>query len=65
MGVNPDAEFLLNKISKMNNNQNQPRRFDVVLGGKNPAPVTGAVLGGIEGVKRRFTYPESLWKWFW
>ncbi|WP_414621287.1 hypothetical protein [Calothrix sp. CCY 0018] len=49
----------------MNNNQNQPRRFDVVLGGKNPAPVTGAVLGGIEGVKRRFTYPESLWKWFW
>ncbi len=31
----------------------QPREFDVVLGGKNPAPVTGAVLGGIEGVKRR------------
>jgi len=31
----------------------QPRKFDVVLGGKNPAPVTGVVLGGIEGVKRR------------
>ncbi|BAY82614.1 pentapeptide repeat protein [Calothrix parasitica NIES-267] len=37
----------------MNNNQNQPREFDVVLGGENPAPVTGVVLGGIEGVKRR------------
>lgn len=37
----------------MNSNQNQPREFDVVLGGKNPAPVTDAVLGGIEGVKRR------------
>ena len=37
----------------MNSNQNQPREFDAVLGGKNPAPVTGVVLGGIEGVKRR------------
>ena len=37
----------------MNNNQNQPREFDVVLGGKNPPPVTGVVLGGIEGVKQR------------
>ncbi len=37
----------------MNSNQNQPREFDVVLGGKNAPPVTGAVLGGIEGVKRR------------
>jgi len=37
----------------MNNNQNQPREFDVVLGGENPAPITGVVLGGIEGVKRR------------
>ena len=31
----------------------QPREFDVVLGGKNPPPVTGVVLGGIEGVKQR------------
>ncbi|MGD1910757.1 MAG: hypothetical protein ACFB2X_07850 [Rivularia sp. (in: cyanobacteria)] len=37
----------------MNNNQNQPREFDVVLGGNTSPPVTGAVLGGIEGVKRR------------
>ncbi|AFY57543.1 hypothetical protein Riv7116_5146 [Rivularia sp. PCC 7116] len=37
----------------MNSNQNQPREFDVVLGGNNAPPVTGAVLGGIEGVKRR------------
>ncbi|MDY6900944.1 MAG: HEAT repeat domain-containing protein, partial [Cyanobacteriota bacterium] len=33
--------------------ENQPREFDAVLGGKNPAPSTAAVLGGIEGVKRR------------
>ncbi|WP_414621286.1 hypothetical protein [Calothrix sp. CCY 0018] len=31
----------------------QPREFDAVLDGNNPAPITGAVLGGIEGVKRR------------
>lgn len=31
----------------------QPREFDAVLGGNNAPPVTGAVLGGIEGVKRR------------
>ena len=33
--------------------ENQPREFDAALGGKNPPPVTGVVLGGIEGVKRR------------
>ncbi|MEM7715181.1 MAG: HEAT repeat domain-containing protein [Cyanobacteria bacterium P01_A01_bin.68] len=31
----------------------QPRKFDAVLGGNTPPPVTGVVLGGIEGVKRR------------
>lgn len=36
-----------------NNNPNQPREFDAVLGGKNPPPVDGVVLGGIEGVKNR------------
>ncbi|MEM7714275.1 MAG: hypothetical protein AAF349_11995 [Cyanobacteria bacterium P01_A01_bin.68] len=33
--------------------ENQPREFDAVLGGNTPPPVTGVVLGGIEGVKRR------------
>ena len=37
----------------MTNNQNQPNQYDVVLGGNNAPPVTGAVLGGIEGVKNR------------
>ncbi|MEH1933782.1 MAG: HEAT repeat domain-containing protein [Nostoc sp.] len=37
----------------MTNNQNQPGEFDAVLGGEAPPPVQGAVLGGIEGVKRR------------
>lgn len=33
---------------------NQPREYDVVLGGGSQAPVDGVVLGGIEGVKRRW-----------
>ena len=37
----------------MNNNQNQPNQYDAVLGGNAPPPIHGAVLGGIEGVKRR------------
>ncbi|BAY74525.1 GUN4 domain protein [Nostoc linckia NIES-25] len=39
----------------MTNNQNQPREFDAVLGGEAPPPIQGAVLGGIEGVKRRLS----------
>ena len=31
----------------------RPRKYDVVLGGKNPPPLTGAVLGGVAGVKHR------------
>ncbi|HEY9854038.1 MAG TPA: pentapeptide repeat-containing protein [Leptolyngbyaceae cyanobacterium] len=34
-------------------NLNQPRRYDVVLGGKAPPPLSGAVLGGLAGVKHR------------
>lgn len=37
----------------MNNNPNQPRKFDAVLGGEVPPPVSGIVLGGLEGVKSR------------
>ncbi|MEL7241170.1 MAG: hypothetical protein AAGM40_02320, partial [Cyanobacteria bacterium J06573_2] len=36
----------------INNNQN-PREYDAVLGGNNPPPIDGVVLGGIEGLKRR------------
>ncbi|AVH71457.1 hypothetical protein [Nostoc sp. 'Lobaria pulmonaria (5183) cyanobiont'] len=43
----------------MNNNSNQPRDFDAVLGGETPPPVTGVVLGGIEGVKNRLKSPEA------
>ncbi|BAZ17609.1 leucine rich repeat variant [Calothrix sp. NIES-4071] len=32
---------------------NQPRDFDMVLGGEAAPPVTGIVLGGLEGVKSR------------
>ncbi len=38
----------------MAENSNQPREYDVVKGGQAPAPVGGVVLGGLEGVKRRF-----------
>ncbi|MGD1910770.1 MAG: hypothetical protein ACFB2X_07915 [Rivularia sp. (in: cyanobacteria)] len=37
----------------MNNNQNQPKQYDAVLGGNAPPPIHGAVLGGVEGVKKR------------
>ena len=35
----------------------QPGNYDAVLGGKNPPPIYGSVLGGIEGVKRRLSNP--------
>lgn len=38
----------------MSENPNQPREYDVVLGGKNPPPVDGVVLGGLAGAKQRF-----------
>ena len=36
----------------------QPREYDAVLGGGNQPPIYGAVLGGIEGVKRRLANPD-------
>ena len=38
----------------MANNLNQPKTYDVVLGGQTPTPAYSAVLGGLAGVKRRF-----------
>lgn len=39
-------------------NPNQPRAYDVVLGGgQTPQPAYAAVLGGLAGVKRRFVSP--------
>ncbi|BBD70352.1 leucine rich repeat variant [Nostoc commune NIES-4072] len=37
----------------MNNNPNQPREYDAVLGGEAPPPVHGVILGGLEGVRNR------------
>ena len=37
----------------MSDNPNQPRVDDAVLGGQVPIPRDSAILGGIEGVKRR------------
>ncbi|NJN92270.1 MAG: hypothetical protein HC878_19165, partial [Leptolyngbyaceae cyanobacterium SL_5_14] len=33
----------------------QPQDYDVVLGGQNPPPVNGAVLGGLAGLQRRLS----------
>lgn len=38
----------------MGNNSKEPKEFDTVLGRQVPPPVTGAVLGGIEGLRQRF-----------
>lgn len=35
-------------------NANQPKEYDAVKGGEAPAPSGGMVLGGIEGVKKRW-----------
>ncbi|MFB2980833.1 GUN4 domain-containing protein [Microseira sp. BLCC-F43] len=37
----------------MSDDLNQPRHYDAVIGGQNPPPLSGAVLGGLSGVKRR------------
>ncbi|MBE9129868.1 MULTISPECIES: LamG domain-containing protein [unclassified Coleofasciculus] len=41
----------------MANKSNQPRNDDAVLGGYNPPPRSGMVLGGIQGVKVRLSSP--------
>ncbi|RUS95873.1 hypothetical protein DSM106972_088860 [Dulcicalothrix desertica PCC 7102] len=38
----------------MPKNSEEPRKFDAVKGGQVPPPVSGAVLGGIEGLRQRF-----------
>ena len=43
----------------MSNNLNQPKAYDVVLGGQTPVPINGAVLGGLLGVKRRLATNSS------
>ena len=35
------------------NEDKKPQEYDAVLGGNNPPPIDGVVLGGIEGVKHR------------
>lgn len=42
----------------MVNESSQPKPGDAVLGGQNPPLIDAAVLGGIEGVKRRYADPS-------
>ncbi|MBN3922332.1 WD40 repeat domain-containing protein [Nostoc sp. NMS4] len=46
----------------MPENPNQPREYDAVLGGKNPPPVDGVVLGGLEGAKRSFANSDENYR---
>ncbi|WP_375510748.1 WD40 repeat domain-containing protein [uncultured Nostoc sp.] len=46
----------------MPDNTNQPREYDAVLGGKNPQPVDGVVLGGLEGAKQRFASNDENYR---
>ncbi|MEH2246993.1 hypothetical protein [Nostoc sp.] len=46
----------------MSENPNQPREYDVVLGGQNPPPVDGVVLGGLEGAKQRFASNDENYR---
>ncbi|KAF3887730.1 hypothetical protein [Tolypothrix bouteillei] len=38
----------------MTKHTNQPQEFDAVLGGQAPPPTSSVILGGIEGLRRRF-----------
>ena len=42
-------------MSQNTNNPKQPQKDDAVLGGADPAPIGGVVLGGLEGVKHRLS----------
>ncbi|EAZ90310.1 pentapeptide repeat-containing protein [Crocosphaera chwakensis] len=41
------------------NEEKQPKEYDLVLGGNNPPPTDGLVLGGIEGLKLQFNNANS------
>jgi COMPASS component SWD3 len=43
----------------MNINSNQPKAYDVVLGGQSSIPMNAAVLGGLPGVKRRLDSSQN------
>jgi hypothetical protein len=42
----------------MPNEQDRPREYDAILGGKNSTPLDAAVLGGIAAVKIRLASPD-------
>ncbi|MEH2327430.1 MAG: WD40 repeat domain-containing protein [Nostoc sp.] len=46
----------------MSENTNQPREYDAVLGGQNPPPVDGVVLGGLEGAKLSFASSDENYR---
>ncbi|MEH2224251.1 WD40 repeat domain-containing protein [Nostoc sp.] len=46
----------------MPDNTKQPGEYDAVLGGKNPPPADGVVLGGLSGAKQRFASSDENYR---
>ncbi|MEH2228771.1 MAG: WD40 repeat domain-containing protein [Nostoc sp.] len=46
----------------MPDNTKQPGEYDAVLGGKNPPPADGVVLGGLSGAKRSFANSDENYR---
>jgi hypothetical protein len=42
----------------MTHSNSEPHSSDAVLGGQNPAPTQGAILGGIEGIQQKLSNPD-------
>ncbi|MBW4694065.1 MAG: STM4015 family protein [Lyngbya sp. HA4199-MV5] len=42
----------------MTHSNSNPHSSDAVLGGNNPAPVQGAILGGVEGIQQKLNNPD-------
>lgn len=42
----------------MTDSYSEPHSLDAVLGGNNPAPHQGAILGGIEGIQQKLDNPD-------
>jgi CheY-like chemotaxis protein len=47
------------QLPKNKEQNDRPKEYDAVLGGQNKAPIGGAVLGGIEGVKMRLATGDT------
>lgn len=52
--------FYSSLFTLMTHSHSDPRDSDAVLGGNNPAPRQGAILGGIEGIQQKLSNPDLM-----